>query len=42
MGLQLSSGGAIRDKVGLHLREGGYSGHHGSPCLRGGGAIINF
>ena len=42
MGLHLSSGGAIRDTVGLHLREGGYSGHHGSPFLRGGGAIINF
>ena len=39
MGLHLSSGGAIRDTVGFHLREGGYSAHHGSPLLRGGGAI---
>ena len=34
MGLHLSSGGAIKDTVGLHLREGGYSGYHGSPFLR--------
>ena len=42
MGLHLSSGGAIRDTMGLHLREGSYSAHHGSPFLRGGGVIINF